>query len=68
MTALTNLAIDHDVFELNFIQAVAQFFNWDVQGSVTGYRPGDRIALSEDVFTRLTEVFLDPGSPPPAAQ
>jgi hypothetical protein len=33
--------------------------NWDVQGSVTGYRPGDRIALSEDVFTRLTEVFLD---------
>ncbi len=32
---------------------------WEAQGSVTGYCPGDRIALSEEVFTRLTEVFLD---------
>ena len=32
---------------------------WDAQGSVTGYRPGDRIALSEEVFTRLSEAFLN---------
>ena len=32
---------------------------WRPDGSVTGYRPGDRIALSEEVFTRLSAVFLD---------
>jgi hypothetical protein len=32
---------------------------WKVDLSVTGYRPGDRIALSEAVFSRLSEVFLD---------
>ena len=32
---------------------------WRVDQSVTGYRPGDRIALSEEVFSRLSDVFLD---------
>ncbi len=32
---------------------------WKVDQSVTGYRAGDRIALSEAVFSRLSEVFLD---------
>ncbi len=32
---------------------------WKVDQSVTGYLPGDRIALSEAVFARLSEVYLD---------
>jgi hypothetical protein len=32
---------------------------WRAAQSVTGYRPGDRIALSEAVFARLSEAFLD---------
>ena len=32
---------------------------WRVDQSVTGYRPGDRIALSEGVFSQLSDVFLD---------
>ena len=32
---------------------------WKADLSVTGYHPGDRIALSEPVFSRLSEVFLD---------
>ena len=31
---------------------------WRPHASVTGYWPGDRIALSEEVFSRLSEVFL----------
>ena len=32
---------------------------WRPDASVTGYRAGDRIRLSEEVFTRLAEVFMD---------
>ncbi|MEO8243147.1 MAG: hypothetical protein ABI832_12630 [bacterium] len=32
---------------------------WRPDASVTGYQAGDRIALSEEVFSRLAEVFLD---------
>ena len=32
---------------------------WRPDASVTGYRVGDRIALSEEVFSRLADVFLD---------
>ena len=32
---------------------------WKVDLSVTGYHSGDTIALSEAVFSRLSEVFLD---------
>ena len=32
---------------------------WQPDASVTGYQAGDRIALSEEVFTRLTGVYLD---------
>ena len=32
---------------------------WKPEASVTGYRAGDRIALSEAVFSRLVAVFLD---------
>ena len=32
---------------------------WRADQSVTGYHPGDRIALSEGVFTRLSEALLD---------
>ncbi len=31
---------------------------WRPDASVTGYWPGDRIALSEEVFSRLSEVYL----------
>lgn len=32
---------------------------WRPEASVTGYRAGDRIALSEAVFSRLTAAYLD---------
>jgi hypothetical protein len=32
---------------------------WKPDASVTGYRAGDRIALTEEVFSRLAEVVLD---------
>jgi hypothetical protein len=32
---------------------------WKPEASVTGYRAGDRIVLSEAVFSRLACVFLD---------
>jgi hypothetical protein len=32
---------------------------WRPEASVTGYRPGDRIALSEPVFTRLATAYLN---------
>ena len=32
---------------------------WNPDASVTGYQAGDRIALSEEVFSRLAGVFLD---------
>ena len=32
---------------------------WRPDASVTGYRPGDRIALTEEVFSRLAGVLLD---------
>ena len=32
---------------------------WKPEASVTGYRAGDRIRLSEAVFSRLVSVFLD---------
>ena len=32
---------------------------WRPEASVTGYRAGDRIALSEAVFLRLTTAYLD---------
>ncbi len=32
---------------------------WKPDSSVTGYRAGDRIALTEEVFSRLAEVVLD---------
>ena len=32
---------------------------WQPEASVTGYRAGDRIRLSEAVFSRLVVVFLD---------
>ena len=32
---------------------------WKPDASVTGYQVGDRIAMSEDVFSRLAAVFLD---------
>ena len=32
---------------------------WRPDASVTGYRVGDRIALSEELFSRLADVFLD---------
>jgi hypothetical protein len=31
---------------------------WQPDQSVTGYCPGDRIALNEEVFTRLSDAFL----------
>jgi hypothetical protein len=32
---------------------------WRPEASVTGYRAGDKIALSEAIFARLTEAYLD---------
>jgi hypothetical protein len=32
---------------------------WRPDASVTGYRPGDRIALTEEVFSRLADVLLE---------
>ena len=32
---------------------------WRPDASVTGYHPGDRIALNAEVFSRLAGVFLD---------
>ena len=31
---------------------------WKPESSVSGYRPGDAIALTEEVFSRLADVFL----------
>jgi len=33
--------------------------HWKPDASVTGYRPGDRIALTEEIFSRLAGVLLD---------
>jgi hypothetical protein len=32
---------------------------WRADASVTGYRAGDRIAVTEEVFSRLVGVVLD---------
>lgn len=32
---------------------------WHAETSVTGYRAGDKIALSEAVFSRIVEAYLD---------